>query len=387
MGLWVANPFSGSDPEWVQCVTSRTKVTYNLIYLRRFYRVVSLLSGIDRAIVMADESFKLRRLQALKSHLQAPSIRLVAQPTAAVGTFSTGSGTEFGYVRAGSRLTAEQKRFYEQNGYLVMPKLVPDDQLEIYRQRFVDICDGKVPKNNMTVMKDVSLRETGRNGEFVVNKVQDFVHDPVLFEYCRHPNVVQVVESFCGPNVMAMHTMLINKPPDAGTLSSRHPMHQDLYYFPFRPENLIVASWTAMEPVTRANGCLVVLPGTHKGHLLEHGYPEWEGKVNKMYHGIQNLDPKVLEGRVHLEMEKGDTVFFHPLLIHGSGANRTSGFRKAISCHYAASECDYVDVTGTVQESIAQEVVDLAKSRGFELDFRDVWSLRARIVSGERINM
>ena len=45
-----------------------------------------------------------------------------------------------------------------------------------------------------------------------------------------------------------------------------------------------------------------------------------------MYHGIQEYDSSA--PRVHLEMEPGDTVFFHPLLIHGSGRNRTNGFRK-----------------------------------------------------------
>jgi phytanoyl-CoA hydroxylase len=60
-----------------------------------------------------------------------------------------------------------------------------------------------------------------------------------------------------------------------------------------------------------------------------------------MYHGIQKYDPN--KEKIHLEMETGrilnyfifvnflllgDTVFFHPLLIHGSGMNRSPGFRK-----------------------------------------------------------
>ena len=45
-----------------------------------------------------------------------------------------------------------------------------------------------------------------------------------------------------------------------------------------------------------------------------------------MYHGVKDFDPNA--PMVHLEMEKGDTVFFHPILIHGSGMNRTKGFRK-----------------------------------------------------------
>lgn len=69
-------------------------------------------------------------------------------------------------------------------------------------------------------------------------------------------------------------------------VSDRHPPHQDLYYFPFRPANRIVASWTAIETCDKLNGCLFVLPGSHNEQkLYAHGYPQ--GTVNKMYHGIQ----------------------------------------------------------------------------------------------------
>jgi phytanoyl-CoA hydroxylase len=46
------------------------------------------------------------------------------------------------------------------------------------------------------------------------------------------------------------------------------------------------------------------------------------------------------------------------------------GFRKAISCHYAASECNYIDVEGTTQENIAKEVEEMASRRGIEVDFQ-----------------
>ena len=63
-----------------------------------------------------------------------------------------------------------------------------------------------------------------------------------------------------------------------------------------------------------------------------------------MYHGIQDFDPS--SPRVHLEMGPGDTVFFHPLLIHGSGMNRTNGFRKVCVCvsvcYVCACACVFV---------------------------------------------
>ncbi|XP_033889505.1 phytanoyl-CoA dioxygenase, peroxisomal-like [Acipenser ruthenus] len=135
-------------------------------------------------------------------------------------------------------------------------------------------------------MRDVAISKS----EFlpdrsVVSKLQDFQEDQELFRYCTLPQILKYIDCFTGPNIKTMHTVLINKPPDAGKKTSCHPMHQDLHYFPFRP------AWTTMERVDCSSGCLVVLPGTHKDTMKQHDYPDWEGGVNKMYHGIRDYDP------------------------------------------------------------------------------------------------
>uniref|UniRef100_G3MQG7 phytanoyl-CoA dioxygenase n=1 Tax=Amblyomma maculatum TaxID=34609 RepID=G3MQG7_AMBMU len=295
----------------------------------------------------------------------------------------------FRFTLDNCRLSDEQRRFYEDNGFIVIRNLVPLRDLETYKTRFQEIADGKVKVPGLVVMKDITKREADHS-EYVVNKLQELYMDDVLFSYCTLPQILDYACSFCGPNLTAVHTMLINKPPDTGALTSRHPLHQDLYYFPFRPADRIVCAWTAMEKVTRENGCLVAIPGSHHGELMEHGYPEWEGGVNKMYHGVKGLADSVFDKRVYLEMEAGDTVFFHPVLIHGSGANRTKGFRKAISCHYAASECQYIDVEGSVQDPIAEEVLDIFRKRFPNIavkNYADVWKLRARHVRGKEGNL
>ncbi|XP_010619579.1 phytanoyl-CoA dioxygenase, peroxisomal [Fukomys damarensis] len=239
------------------------------------------------------------------------------------------------------------------------------------------------------IMRDVDIvKSKDTAGEKVISKIQDFQEDEELFRYCTLPHILKYVECFTGPNIMAMHAMLINKPPDTGKKTSRHPLHQDLHYFPFRPSNSIVAAWTAMEHIDRSNGCLVVLPGTHRRSLEPHSYPQWEGGVNIMFHGIQDL--KRDSPRLHLVMEEGDTVFFHPLLIHGSGRNRTQGFRKAISCHFASANCHYIDVKGTQHEDIEKEMKQVAKRKGVvagDFSMKDIWKFRARLVKGERISL
>ncbi|XP_064224496.1 phytanoyl-CoA dioxygenase, peroxisomal isoform X3 [Aotus nancymaae] len=295
------------------------------------------------------------RLQIVLGHLGRPSARdIVGHPTS--GTISSAS-------------------FHPQQ----------------FQNEFEKICRKEVKPLGLTVMRDVTISKSEyAHGEKMITKVQDFQEDKELFRYCTLPEILKYVECFTGPNIMAMHTMLINKPPDAGNCkkTSRHPLHQDLHYFPFRPSDLIVCAWTAMEPINRNNGCLVVLPGTHRGSLKPHDYPKWEGGVNKMFHGIQDYEENT--ARVHLVMEKGDTVFFHPLLIHGSGRNKTQGFRKAISCHFASADCHYINVKGTSQENIEKEVTGLAnKLYGLAntMDLKDIWMFRARLVKGERTNL
>ena len=61
-------------------------------------------------------------------------------------------------------------------------------------------------------MKDVTLVKQGEDRkETTINKIQDYQLDPVLSEYFRQPEIVKYVECFTGPDIMAAHTMLINK--------------------------------------------------------------------------------------------------------------------------------------------------------------------------------
>ncbi len=79
------------------------------------------------------------------------------------------------------------------------------------------------------MMKDVSLKgKTNISNERIVNKIQDWLWDEELSKYAKLPEILDVVECFTGPDVRAMHTMLINKPPDSGKKTSRHPLHQVL---------------------------------------------------------------------------------------------------------------------------------------------------------------
>jgi phytanoyl-CoA hydroxylase len=234
----------------------------------------------------------------------------------------------------------EMLESYWENGFVVAPGLVPQADLDPWLARLSDIVEGRVePSEGMLVMRDVMVAKGAVSPETkleAIAKIQDYEKDPVLDTYTTHPNVLDCVERFVGHDVQTIHTMLINKPPN---VDGRHPLHQDLLYFPFRPADRIVASWTALERTTKENGCLVAIPGSHRGELMQHENPDFE-YLNGGYFGAKDVEG-VMDERVHLEMEPGDTVFFHPILLHGSGRNRTQGFRRAISAHYTALDVEW----------------------------------------------
>ena len=234
-------------------------------------------------------------------------------------------------------LTRQQLEQYAEDGYLLLPRLIDQTSLAIYDERFLAFVDGQLDlPGHMKVMRDVMVVKGAVEPESKlhgVNKLFCLEDDPILFDYAKHPQLVSAIQSVIGPSIYTLTSNVFNKPPQ---VDGRHPLHQDLRYFKLRPENKIVAAWTAILRATRASGCLCVIPGSHRKGLLSHNTPDWEF-LNSGFFGTSEVD---IEQRQHIEMQPGDTLLFHPLLIHGSGRNRTDDFRRAISVHYASANCE-----------------------------------------------
>ena len=100
------------------------------------------------------------------------------------------------------KLSTKQRTFYEENGFLVIPRLVPEQLIEECRHRFLDIVDGAVDAGAILKMKDLSLKDIkGLPNERVYNKIQDFVWDDMLSQYIQLSELLDYVQCFTGPNI------------------------------------------------------------------------------------------------------------------------------------------------------------------------------------------
>ncbi|KAJ8708253.1 hypothetical protein PYW07_010378 [Mythimna separata] len=274
-------------------------------------------------------------------------------------------------------------QFYHDNGYLVIRKLFDIPTLNTYRQRFTDVCEGRVEKGRVTVVKDRALAQTHARPEDYINKIQELLFDEVFSTYSEDPRLLHVVAQLIGEDLTAVNCMLINKPP--GT--NEHPPHQDLLYFPFRPADKILATWTAIDPVSRDNGCLYMVPGSHKPDVL-YEHDEQVNSAKLFFFGIVNSDEVAPEDRrVYVEMQPGDTVLFQSNLVHGSMPNVTKTYRKAMTGHYANSSCHYIDVYGTRHEKLVRQMEAELRKRGSDLTYVDMWRIKTKPVRGVRSNL
>lgn len=234
-------------------------------------------------------------------------------------------------------LSPDQVEHYWREGYVLADGLIPDAHLAAYDARFEAFARGDIePAPAMKIMRDIMVVKGAVEPVsplHAVNKMINFEDDPELYGYALEPGLLAAVRALVGPEVLSISTNVFNKPPG---VDGRHPFHQDLRYFRIRPADKIIGTWTALADCSRASGCLAVLPGSHKGVLRDHADPDWE-YVNAGFYAAEGVDASA---RVHVEMRRGQTLLFHPLLIHGSGHNRTEGFRRAISAHYASSACE-----------------------------------------------
>ena len=138
--------------------------------------------------------------------------------------------------------------------------------------------------------------------------------------------IVDPVADILGPDLDCFQSQFIFKNP--GVIGQ--PWHQDSYYFRFdrQPQ---VGVWVALSRATLENGCLWVLPGSHKGPIHDH-VPDRRPAANRAYTEIVSEDDSA---KVPALMEPGDVLFFHSYLMHMSTDNVADERRAAMVYHYA----------------------------------------------------
>jgi len=224
-----------------------------------------------------------------------------------------------------------QVRFFVEQGYLVVEGLVSPDEVEELRADTVHLARGGYPCENLQPLPadltdDAALRR-------ILCIHQPHYISPVMERYVKHAGICDVLSKitaahlpFWDGSVKCMQSMLFVKPP---TFQGQ-AWHQDEIYIPTRDRSLIGA-WIALDEATIENGCLWVIPGSHRpGYLYpqrEHNEPEEYDFAKQSFGFDESL-------AVPVEVPVGSVVFFNGYLLHKSLKNRSEVYRRVLVSHY-----------------------------------------------------
>ena len=173
--------------------------------------------------------------------------------------------------------------------------------------------------------------------EFDVLKNYIAIHFPhkissKIQEYVLHKMVSQILTGIIGPNVKCMQSMLFVKGPGKPGQS----WHQDEYYIPTRDRSL-TGVWVAVDDAEIDNGCLWVIPGSHKNMPIKRRLSYTGNQYGDV--DLCELDPFSEKDAIPVEVNKGSVVFFNGYLFHSSLRNKTKDrFRTALVSHYMSAE-------------------------------------------------
>ena len=218
------------------------------------------------------------------------------------------------------RLTDEQRAAFARDGYLFVHDALPRAELaaldaafeQQYRERLAD--------------PEIAADEQRRNQVHRLGTDSEGSR-----ELAADPRILGLIEDLVYPGIALFSAKLISKGP-----YEPHNVchwHQDeAYWHIYGACERRMSIWLPLQDTHRANGCLRVVPGSHRRHIIPH-QPR-----SSRDHGACRLSflpgERELKGTVYCEVPAGTAVLFANKLFHSSLGNHTAGHRRAFILTY-----------------------------------------------------
>lgn len=228
-------------------------------------------------------------------------------------------------------LTTEQKEFYNEHGYIIIENFLNQAQLQVLKGA-LDTLVAERARNltkdhegfNLEKVRDASGNGSPFSGEAiagVLRKIQEITkYSPAFRDFAESDKMLDLVEDLIGPMIYYHSSKIMFKPAQHGGVK---PWHQDYaYWASLRPEQ--VTCWLALDDATPDNGCMQLIPGSHKWGLVKHMKEELQVDPKNLPMNMVKVAP----------MKAGSILCFHVLTFHYSGPNTSEKSRRALIVDY-----------------------------------------------------
>ncbi|MBM82740.1 MAG: hypothetical protein CMJ78_19430 [Planctomycetaceae bacterium] len=228
-------------------------------------------------------------------------------------------------------LSETQVQQFTDQGFALVNGLISADDIEAVCSEISRICESPQDFPAEVIQHEPQVLQ----GEFKPERLELGVRK--LFKIVKHNDFfrgfaaraewLDVARALLGPDVYVLQSMLMMKPPEC---SGTKVWHQDNAYFRISPPK-VVGLWVACDEATVENGCMHIVPGSHRNGIAPHS-----GDGDNYGMTDAPNDNEVLA----VPLQPGDALIFHGELFHFTPPNQTSQRRRALQYHYAACGCE-----------------------------------------------
>ncbi|MBV7334863.1 phytanoyl-CoA dioxygenase family protein [Chloroflexi bacterium TSY] len=229
----------------------------------------------------------------------------------------------------------ELRLSYFENGFALVNDVVTDEERNELRTELIKInrgdylCEAIESINENEEWTDETLL-----GRYMYIG-QPHNYSETIRKYITHPGIRRVLDVVVGVYVpfwngayKCMQTMSVTKKPKG----NGSPWHQDEHPIPTRDRSL-TGVWIPLSDATIENGCLWIVPESHKSGIIYERYEHNEPDVDSMTIA-RGFDDS---GAIPIEMNAGSVLFFSGYLLHSSKKNHSNRYRPALTMHYCSS--------------------------------------------------
>ena len=226
--------------------------------------------------------------------------------------------------------------FFQEHGYLVVEDFLSDEEVAAAKDGMVCLLESG--------NSDLVQFEPGRGPDDVdalddPDAALDFVrkfmwfaeHDEALRAPAEREDLLELLSTLVDGSPERFQDMALIKPPGGGV---EKPWHQDKAYFDLSLDAPVVGVWIALDEATAENGCMHIIPGSHRdGPMVHFDRRDWQ---------ICDTDVQVDED-VMAPLSPGGALLFDGLLHHGTPPNTSSRRRRALQFHYTAADAAWLE--------------------------------------------
>lgn len=234
-------------------------------------------------------------------------------------------------------LTPQEVQFFHQNGYVRGGKLLEPDEAYRLRDRLDEVLAGKSDTGGK-VEYAATIENTDPAAGGVLQVVNIWKQDSMFRKHHSHPKLVEMGRQLTGASTLRIfHDQILSKPPRNGKPVN---WHQDYGYWQMVTPSDLITCWVALDEATVANGCMQVVPGSHRWGLVDANTNLAADDPEAILKQVTPPPGEKIE-KVHVELPIGHCMWHHCLTLHGTDVNTTDKPRRAVITHLMPGHCRY----------------------------------------------